>query len=52
MMLSSCEETHVSHIYQEGNSMVNLFANEAIIFNEYREWEEYSLLLKAAKILM
>lgn len=52
MMLRSCEETCVTHIYREGNSLVDLFTNEAIRINDFKAWEEYSLLLEDAKILL
>lgn len=51
-MLSSCEETSVSHIFWEGNLLDDFFANEVVRLNEYRAWEEGSILPKKVRILM
>lgn len=52
IMLQSCDETWVSHVYREGNSLADFFANEAVTLNEFRSWEKGLILHKKARILL
>lgn len=52
IMLQSCNESHVSHVYREGKSLADCFSNEAVNLNEFRSWEEGSILPKKARSLL
>lgn len=50
-MLKYFKEICVTHVYREGNFVVDLFTNQVIRFDDLNIWEEYSLILEDARNL-
>lgn len=52
IMLQSCDETCISHVYQEGNSLVYYFSNLVVSLSEFCSWEEGSIIPENARNIL
>lgn len=52
IMLQTCVETRISHVYQEGNSLVDCFTNVVVNLSKFRLWEEGSIIPENARNIL